>query len=259
MPNIDWTELLAGIQETRHASSIRPEDAQVCFDIGDGVQFSATNGAKLTGIVEKLNPKRANVRCSADTWVVPYAGLEHTCASTAEDRRLRATRLLEFAAQARELMDRHGLEDWTLRFNSARKLLGQCRPQQRHILLSRAHAVNGPIEQVTDTILHEIAHALAGPAAGHGPSWKAIAVRLGAAPKSCAPESEQARHGREAAKAKFRTGDTVCFIARGVRRTGVIVRMNPKRAKVECGEITWLVPYTRLSAPECPDCSHSEN
>ena len=207
MPNIDWTELLAGIQETRHASSIRPEDAQVCFDIGDGVQFSATNEAKLTGIVEKLNPKRANVRCGADTWVVPYAGLEHTCASTAEDRRLRATRLLEFAAQARELMDRHGLEDWTLRFNSARKLLGQCRPQQRRILLSR----------------------------------------------------EQARHGREAAKAKFRTGDTVCFIARGVRRTGVIVRINPKRAKVECGEITWLVPYTRLSAPECPDSSHSEN
>ena len=90
MSGIDSIELLAGIRETRHGSSIRLEDAQVCFNVGDGVQFFAANGAKLTGIVQKPNPKRANVRCGADVRVVPYAGLEHICASTAEDRRRRA-------------------------------------------------------------------------------------------------------------------------------------------------------------------------
>ena len=35
--------------------------------------------------------------------------------------------------------------------------------------------------------------------------------------------------------------------------------MNPKRAKVECGEITWLVPYTRLSAPQCTDRGPNEH
>jgi predicted SprT family Zn-dependent metalloprotease len=37
--------------------------------------------------------------------------------------------------------------------------------------------------QVQDTILHEIAHALVGAHAQHGPSWKAMAERIGAQPK----------------------------------------------------------------------------
>lgn len=35
---------------------------------------------------------------------------------------------------------------------------------------------------VHDTILHEIAHAIAGREAGHGPGWKAVAARIGAVP-----------------------------------------------------------------------------
>ncbi|MYB34820.1 MAG: SprT family zinc-dependent metalloprotease [Gammaproteobacteria bacterium] len=42
--------------------------------------------------------------------------------------------------------------------------------------ISRHHAVNHQSEQVNDAILHEIAHALAGPKAGHGSEWKAIAL-----------------------------------------------------------------------------------
>ena len=115
------------------------------------------------------------------------------------------------------------------------------------------------LRQVTDTILHEIAHALAGPGAGHGPAWKATASRLGATPKSCAPESDEARRRREAAKANFRTGDTVSFLARGVVRTGVIVRMNPKRAKVKSGDVVWSVPYAKLSATHRLDRDPPEN
>jgi SprT-like family len=36
-------------------------------------------------------------------------------------------------------------------------------------------------EEVRDTILHEVAHALAGPAnTGHGPKWREMARRVGA-------------------------------------------------------------------------------
>ena len=235
---------------TNRAHSIRPEDAQVLFDVGDRVSFSTADGGTLTGRVEKLNPKRARVRCGTVVWAVPYNGLEHVCRSTARDREERMTRLNQAAVRARKLMDRHGLDEWTLRFNGARKKLGECRPQQKLILISRVHALNGASGQVTDTILHEIAHALAGPDAGHGPAWKEIARRLGATPKSCAPESDEARNAREAAKAMFRTGDAVTFIARGDVRKGTIVRMNPKRAKVQCGDVMWSVPYARLAPPQ---------
>jgi hypothetical protein len=40
------------------------------------------------------------------------------------------------------------------------------------------------VEEMEDTILHEIAHALAGPRAGHGPLWKAHAIATGANPKA---------------------------------------------------------------------------
>ncbi len=244
---------LAVTSTTSRARSIRPEDAQVLFDVGDRVRFSTAEGT-LTGTVEKLNPKRARVSCATVDWAVPYIRLEHVCRSTAQDREERTVRLKHTADQARELMDRHGLDEWVLRFNGARKKLGECRPLQKLILISRVHALNGAPGQVTDTILHEIAHALAGPKAGHGPAWKAIARRLGATPKSCAPESDEARNAREAARAKFRSGDAVTFIARGDVRTGTIVRMNPKRAKVKCGDVMWSVPYARLQRCEQHRC-----
>ena len=221
-------------------------DRQILFDVGDKVWFSARDKGRLSGLVEKLNPTRTKVRCGADAWVVPYGGLNHVCGATGEEREKRALRLGEVAAQARELMERNGLVDWSFRFNGAQKKLGVCRYGEKLILLSRGHTLDGTPEQVTDTILHEIAHALVGPGAGHGPAWKAVARRLGATPKSCAPESERARRKREAARAKFRTGDTVSFESRGEIRTGVIERMNPKRAKVRCPGAVWSVPYAKL-------------
>ena len=247
-PENHWMELFAADLASDRTAAIRREDAQVYFEVGDRVGFFIGRGRRLSGVVKKLNPKRARVRCGDDAWGVPYTGLVHLCESTDENRRHRARRLMAVAEQARELMDRHGLADWDLRFNSARTKLGECRPGRKLIQLSRVHAVNGPAAQVTDTILHEIAHALAGPRAGHGPAWKAIAKRLGATPKSCAPESGEARRRRLAIRAKFRVGDTVSFIARNESHTGVIVRMNPKRARVKCENREWSVPYAKLGA-----------
>ena len=113
-------------------------------------------------------------------------------------------------------------------------------------ILSRMHAVQKPPELVTEVILHEIAHALAGPEAGHGPEWKAIAIRLGARPRSRTPESEEMRTRRLVSRASVRVGDKVTFKGKKRARTGVVLRKNPKTAKVKCSGSIWLVPYTRL-------------
>lgn len=41
---------------------------------------------------------------------------------------------------------------------------------------------------IKNTVLHEIAHAIAGPDAGHGPRWKEIARRIGCNAKRCTHE-----------------------------------------------------------------------
>ncbi len=77
----------------------------------------------------------------------------------------------------------HGLAGWTLRFDSSRRRFGACHHSRQEISLSRhLTLLNGP-DQVGDTILHEVAHALAGHRAGHGPRWQALAARIGADPR----------------------------------------------------------------------------
>jgi predicted SprT family Zn-dependent metalloprotease len=93
-------------------------------------------------------------------------------------------RLTAFAdARLRE----HGLyeQGWRFRLDHARQRFGTCRYRQRLITVSRyLAALNGEAE-CRDTVLHEIAHALAGPAAGHGPRWKQMCRRVGAKPERC--------------------------------------------------------------------------
>ena len=52
------------------------------------------------------------------------------------------------------------------------------------IRIGRAHALDASEAEIRDTILHEIAHALAGPEARHGARWKAIARRIDATPRA---------------------------------------------------------------------------
>ena len=225
--------------------------AQARYDAGDVVRFATMAGARKSGTIEKLNPTRARVRCEDGTWDVPYRLLAHLDEARGAGNE---ERLLEVAARARELMDAHGLHEWTFRFSAARSRLGECRERERIIRLSRRHAVNDDPREVRDTILHEIAHALAGVKARHGPAWKAVARGIGATPKARSEESAEVRARRQAAKARFRAGMEVSFrTRRGRIRSGTIVRMNPRRARVDCGGGTvFLVPYFALEPSPPP-------
>ncbi len=93
------------------------------------------------------------------------------------------------AIAARELAE-HGLAGWTFGLAATKRRLGVCKYRAKRIEIAAYYARNSPPETVLDTLRHEIAHALAGPAAGHGPAWKVVAVRLGATPRSCESSAE---------------------------------------------------------------------
>lgn len=85
---------------------------------------------------------------------------------------------------ARELMQRHGLSGWSFRFDHARRRFGSCQPGRKLLTLSRPLTLLNDEPQVRETILHEIAHALA-PDDGHGARWRAACLKVGARPVRC--------------------------------------------------------------------------
>lgn len=84
---------------------------------------------------------------------------------------------------------KHGLSDWTGGLDNSRQRFGLCQPGKKHISLSRPLCELNSEDEVRDTILHEIAHALAwqrhGEGCGHDKRWKAICVEIGARPIAC--------------------------------------------------------------------------
>ena len=93
--------------------------------------------------------------------------------------------LKELEAIAQREMAKHGLLDWTFSFADTKRRLGVCKYRAKQIEIAEYFALNSPDELVLDTLLHEIAHAIAGPTARHGPAWKRVAIRLGAKPRAC--------------------------------------------------------------------------
>ncbi len=89
---------------------------------------------------------------------------------------------------ARELMDEHGLADWRLEWGRGKRTLGTCIWARQTIRLSAFYVSLNDEDHVRDTILHEIAHALAGETHGHDEVWKATCRRIGADPTRVAHE-----------------------------------------------------------------------
>ena len=86
--------------------------------------------------------------------------------------------LKELEAIACREMTKHGLDGWTFGLADTKRQLGVCKYRKKRIEIAEYYALNSSLESVLDTLLHEIAHAIAGPAARHGPAWKAVAIRI---------------------------------------------------------------------------------
>lgn len=96
----------------------------------------------------------------------------------------------------RSLLDAHGLQAWELRLDCAVRRAGACRWREQTISLSAPLTVLHDEPTVRDTVLHEVAHALAGPRAGHGPRWREQARAVGATPQRCLDEDAPHIPGR---------------------------------------------------------------
>jgi SprT protein len=82
-------------------------------------------------------------------------------------------------ALAAELFQRHGITNYSFGFDRAIRRAGLCDYKNRRITLSKHLVAGGDIDLIHQVLLHEIAHALAGQAAGHGKLWKQKATELG--------------------------------------------------------------------------------
>lgn len=87
---------------------------------------------------------------------------------------------------ARMLLDAHDLIEWRFEFDRARRRFGACHYGPRLITMSRELALANTIEVCSNTIKHEIAHALTDPmVSAHGSAWRQMAVMVGADPVRC--------------------------------------------------------------------------
>jgi predicted SprT family Zn-dependent metalloprotease len=98
----------------------------------------------------------------------------------------------EALAMASSLVREHGLVDWRVELDGAKRRAGVCRFSERVIGLSGPLTRLHTEAEVRDTVLHEIAHALVGPAHGHDRVWRATAVRIGCSGRRCV-DAESAR------------------------------------------------------------------
>lgn len=81
---------------------------------------------------------------------------------------------------AMRYFEEYDLDEWGFQFNNHMKWFGICDWNTATIYMSAPLVELNSVATSRDTILHEIAHVLAGPrAAHHGPRWKKIAANMG--------------------------------------------------------------------------------
>ena len=88
-------------------------------------------------------------------------------------------------AFARSVMGLLDIEGWDVDFDNAKRRAGVCKYGPQVISFSRHFLTNAPLDEIRNTVLHEIAHILAGYNAGHGPEWVRIAKSIGCDGQRC--------------------------------------------------------------------------
>ena len=149
------------------------------YPLGTEVSFFTNLGLK-SGTVESLLLHAAEVQTpNEDLWKVPYKYL------ITESNHSPEIPLPQIEQMGRKLLADHGLHNWKFGFDLAKRRAGLCNYGAKTITLSVTYCLKADEDDIIDTILHEIAHALAGFKAKHGPKWKKIAKSIGCTGDRC--------------------------------------------------------------------------
>lgn len=80
---------------------------------------------------------------------------------------------------AKSLISKYLTSEWSFSFNRRKAVLGVCNYTTKTISLSKTVTLANSEAQVKNTILHEIAHVIAGAEAKHSAKWVQIAKSIG--------------------------------------------------------------------------------
>ena len=80
---------------------------------------------------------------------------------------------------ANALMALHLEPGWTFGFDNAKTRAGLCNYTAKRITVSKYLAARYDDDEIHQVLLHEVAHAIAGTRAGHGPKWRAVGTEIG--------------------------------------------------------------------------------
>ena len=92
--------------------------------------------------------------------------------------------LEQYEAIASEMLDKHNLTDWKFVWNNrtSNNTWGICKYNTKEIHINKKYALIESEDNVIDTIIHEVAHALT-KGDNHGEIWKAKCRELGCSDK----------------------------------------------------------------------------
>ena len=161
-----------------------PVGSVISFPIVDSA--ISTKEIKVTGKVTRLLKKycQATVNGIDESiiWKVPYHLIE------VKERSGGSSNILEHIEKiANMLLEKHGLtkKGWVFGFDLAPVRAGICYYKKKVINLSISFCHSAKTDDILDTILHEIAHALVGSGFGHGPVWARKAREIGCTSMRC--------------------------------------------------------------------------
>ena len=134
--------------------------------------------------------------------------------------------------EAEALIAAHLDASWSFAFDNAKRRAGACDYTRKRITVSRYLSARYDDATNRQTLLHEVAHAMAGPNAGHGPAWKRIAEEIGYVggrthdgdiARALAPWVGQCPGGHEHVRFRRPTRETSCALcSRGFSPTHLI-------------------------------------
>jgi predicted SprT family Zn-dependent metalloprotease len=108
-------------------------------------------------------------------------------------------KMIAVREEALQLLNEHGLyeQGWHFQFSNHKTIVGQCDYRAKVIKFSTNFLMKNDEDFITDTLLHEIAHALVGKdVQAHGYEWRMKARAIGCnGERTCGPEAQStARH-----------------------------------------------------------------